>query len=401
MKKALISLAWIFAASIFFGSFASAELFINDVFNIDGSASNDTYSRILNEYDSSWWYTSADTVVCDAANGWVSISSPIITDADLYDATTYRLFFSPYRVSQLRNSDVDISKIIMQEYAKRVGSTGFSFDISLADGLDNDQIYYAFLLPISEYDEIWTPSSEFCFKLNSNMCLWNEACDEISPQEIISEEEKYQEEQQITSDDNNTQETASIEENKSENNEKNQELNIPERTQEELQKVLDDWLTQEFHDAYDFWYHYWITTTSSAKEANMNSPLNRIAMAKMLSNYAINVLWKKPANIIVPKFPDVDSKLNEDYGWAVELAYQLGIMWIWIDKFRPFDPVTRKEFWTALSRMLFGLEDWTDVYYSTHLKKLKEMWIISNDNPDLEELRGYVMLMLMRSVTKK
>jgi len=227
--------------------------------------------------------------------------------------------------------------------------------------------------------------------------LWNEACDEISPQEIISEEEKYQEEQQITSDDINTQETASIEENKSENNENNQELNIPERTQEELQKVLDDWLTQEFHDAYDFWYHYWITTTSSAKEANMNSPLNRIAMAKMLSNYAINVLWKKPANKIVPKFPDVDSKLNEDYGWAVDLAYQLWIMWIWIDRFRPYDPVNRWEFWTALSRMLFGTPDWEWAYYEPHLKTLKEHWIITNDDPNLEELRWYVMTMLMRS----
>ena len=64
-----------------------------------------------------------------------------------------------------------------------------------------------------------------------------------------------------------------------------------------------------------------------------------------------------------------------------------------------FDPVTRKEFWTALSRMLFGLEDWSDVYYSTHLKKLKEVWIISNDNPELTELRWYVMTMLMRSAT--
>ena len=46
-------------------------------------------------------------------------------------------------------------------------------------------------------------------------------------------------------------------------------------------------------------------------------------------------------------------------------------MWIWIENFRPFDLVTRAEFGTALSRMLFGLEDWTDSYYSTHLAKLK------------------------------
>jgi hypothetical protein len=108
------------------------------------------------------------------------------------------------------------------------------------------------------------------------------------------------------------------------------------------------------------------------------------------------VLGKKPANTIVPNFPDVSSQLNEDYGWAVTLAYQLWIMWLNIDKFRPYDEVTRKEFWTALSRMLFGLND-GNPYYATHLAKLKSEWIISNDNPDLKELRWYVMLMLMRS----
>jgi hypothetical protein len=46
-------------------------------------------------------------------------------------------------------------------------------------------------------------------------------------------------------------------------------------------------------------------------------------MAKMLSNYATNVLGKKPENIIVPEFPDVSEKLNEEYGNAVDLAYQL------------------------------------------------------------------------------
>ena len=190
------------------------------------------------------------------------------------------------------------------------------------------------------------------------------------------------------------------EENKAENNENKEELNIPERTQEELQKVLEDWLTQEFHDAYDFGHYYWITTMPSAKEADMNGPLTRIAMAKMLSNYAINVLWKKPANKVVPKFPDIDEKLNKDYGWAVDLAYQLWIMWIWIDNFRPFDLVPRSEFGTTLSRMLFGTADWDGAYYETHMKKLKEEWIITNDNPNLQEARWYVMIMLMRSAKK-
>ena len=165
-------------------------------------------------------------------------------------------------------------------------------------------------------------------------------------------------------------------------------------------EVLSNWYSREFNNAYTFAYKNWITTMDSIDKANMNWPLTRIAMAKMLSNYAMNVLGKKPANIIVPNFPDVSSQLNEDYGWAVTLAYQLWIMWIGIDKFRPNDLVTRAEFGTALSRMLYGLEDWTGAYYSTHLAKLKEEWIINNDNPDLKELRGYVMLMLMRSALK-
>ena len=46
-------------------------------------------------------------------------------------------------------------------------------------------------------------------------------------------------------------------------------------------------------------------------------------MAKMLSNYATNVLGKEPADVIVPEFSDVSEKLNEEYGNAVDLDYQL------------------------------------------------------------------------------
>ena len=36
-------------------------------------------------------------------------------------------------------------------------------------------------------------------------------------------------------------------------------------------------------------------------------------------------------------------------------------------------------------------------YYSTHLSKLKSEWILKNDDYKIKELRGYVMIMLMRS----
>ena len=163
--------------------------------------------------------------------------------------------------------------------------------------------------------------------------------------------------------------------------------------------TLDNGLSKELVDAYIFSHDKGITTMNNPVEADMFGPLNRIAMAKMLSQYAINVLGKTPdTSRVVPTFPDVDEQLNKDYNDWVTLAYQLGIMWINIDTFRPFDLVTRAEFGTALSRMLFGLSDGEeDLWYKPHLDKLMNEKIITIDTPDLQELRGYVMIMLMRS----
>ena len=159
----------------------------------------------------------------------------------------------------------------------------------------------------------------------------------------------------------------------------------------------------EFQQAYEFAHEKWITTMPTIEKANMNWPLTRIAMAKMLSQYAMNVLWQKPANIVTPKFNDVTDKMDTDYDDGVTLAYQLWIMWQNMpnNNFRPNDEVTRAEFATALSRMAYWTSDWeykwTWKYYIHHLKKLKEEWIITKDDPKMKELRGYVMIMLMRS----
>ena len=163
----------------------------------------------------------------------------------------------------------------------------------------------------------------------------------------------------------------------------------------------------EFKEAYSYAKQNWITTKSSINEAGMYSPLTRIQMAKMLSNYAINVLWREP-NISkwMVNFVDVTDKMNNQYDYWVTLAYQLGIMWINMpnNKFRPDDVVTRAEFASAFSRMLYWTSDWkyefTSKYYTNHMQKLKQEWIINNTTPNMKELRWYVMIMLMRSVTK-
>ena len=122
-----------------------------------------------------------------------------------------------------------------------------------------------------------------------------------------------------------------------------------------------------------------IEKAESIDNAKMNTKLTRIEMAKMLSYYAINVLWKKPNVSKNIKFDDVSLKLNAQYNNAVVLSYQLGIMWqnVKNNKFRPNDLVTRAEFGTALSRLIYWISDWTTNYYSTHLEKLFNEWIIS------------------------
>lgn len=155
--------------------------------------------------------------------------------------------------------------------------------------------------------------------------------------------------------------------------------------------------SDELIAAYNFAYNNWITTADNIDKANMNWKLSRIAMAKMLSQYAINILWKEPNTHRNCVFSDVTNNLDKAYDYWVTLACQLWVMWVWMNNFRPKDNVTRAEFATALSRMLFELADWTDKYYSTHLDKLFREGIITNMNPKLEERRWYVMLMLMRS----
>ena len=126
-------------------------------------------------------------------------------------------------------------------------------------------------------------------------------------------------------------------------------------------------------------------------------------MAKMLSQYAINVLWKEPDTSKVISFDDVSIKMNADYDNWVTLAYQLWIMWVNMknNKFRPNDYVTRAEFATALSRLLYDTPDWeykgTSKYYLPHISKLAYEWILTNMDPSMKELRWYVMIMLMRS----
>jgi hypothetical protein len=71
-----------------------------------------------------------------------------------------------------------------------------------------------------------------------------------------------------------------------------------------------------------------------------------------------------------------------------------------ITAFRPYDTISRAEFGTALSRVLWGNEyEGGTPYYANHLNALKANAIMNQiaNAESTKEIRGYVMLMLMRS----
>ena len=69
-----------------------------------------------------------------------------------------------------------------------------------------------------------------------------------------------------------------------------------------------------------------------------------------------------------------------------------------VKNFNPHAIVTRGEFGTVLSRSLYGslYDGWTP-FYKNHLIALKKANIIKNNIALNKELRGNVMLMLMRA----
>ena len=155
--------------------------------------------------------------------------------------------------------------------------------------------------------------------------------------------------------------------------------------------------SSELQQAYNWAYENKITTMSSIEKANMNWNITREEMAKMISNFAINILWKTPDTTKTCLF--IDSNINPDLVESVTKSCQLWLMGQWVTSFRPKDSVTRAEFWTVLSRALrWDKNEWWSTYYENHLKALKSEWIMNKiDTPMDKEIRWYVMLMLMRS----
>ena len=170
--------------------------------------------------------------------------------------------------------------------------------------------------------------------------------------------------------------------------------------------VKNSTYTPEINTAYVWAYNAGITTIPTVQAANIEGKVYRSHLAKMISEYAINVL-KKPLNTgLNCSFPDMKNQSQELQQYSTT-ACQLGLMGLKTDwtpdtKFNPNAEITRAQFATTLSRLLRGNKNSTgSTYYEGHLQALKKAWIMTKiSTPSMKELRWNVFLMLQRAATK-
>ncbi len=155
---------------------------------------------------------------------------------------------------------------------------------------------------------------------------------------------------------------------------------------------------EEFIQAYIYAHQFGITSLPTIDEADMEWTLVRSHMAKMMVNYVVNVLHQKTMNTwTICTFDDISNESSEMQSY-IKLSCQFGLMGIGTTHFDPRWKVTRAQFGTVLSRAIrWDIYNNGDPFYLKHLNALQSHNIITNTNPSLKELRGYVMLMLMRT----
>lgn len=125
--------------------------------------------------------------------------------------------------------------------------------------------------------------------------------------------------------------------------------------------------------AYQYAHQIGITTIDDIDNAQMYENLTRAQAAKMLSQFAIQVLGKTPDKSKQANFSDI--KGHGDLSERMETSYQLGLMGIGITKFNPNATMTRAEFGTVLSRALRGntYDTQEGNYYEIHLQQLQKL----------------------------
>jgi len=172
------------------------------------------------------------------------------------------------------------------------------------------------------------------------------------------------------------------------------------------------WYSNELVESYVFAKDLWVTTKNTIEQANLEWTLIRSHMAKMISNFAIKTLQSTINTWRNCNFSDMKNQSQEMRTYA-QLVCQLWLMGLEWDGTTPknnFDPngiVTRAQFGTVMSRLLYwsqyNIKPWENlVWYYKHLNTLKQENIMTKiENPSMQELRWWTMLMMMRIFEKQ
>lgn len=164
--------------------------------------------------------------------------------------------------------------------------------------------------------------------------------------------------------------------------------------------------SQELNSAYQYNYHLWTTTVCPWSKAKLDKYILRKELAKMISVYATKVVWLDPISgkKWCNNYKDI-SKETKEMQKYMKMACELELMWLHSDgktpkvNFDPNDFLTRAEFWTVFSRLIYWNKyNWNKIRYYDHLRALKKDEIMTQISaPFMKELRWFVMIVLRRA----
>ena len=162
--------------------------------------------------------------------------------------------------------------------------------------------------------------------------------------------------------------------------------------------------SEEFKKALSFLRSYEMTMFDSVDGFAPKRNLSREEAAKIFSNFAINVLCRKPDTNLSVKYSDIENA-NPTLKPYITLAYQLGVMkgsGMGDGEFRPFDAISKAEVNAVLIRMI--LKSYLDenksenkVWYAEYNKVATDLGIINQGAGAEPVLRNNVALMLFRA----
>ncbi len=185
--------------------------------------------------------------------------------------------------------------------------------------------------------------------------------------------------------------------------------NMTDEVDPKMQKCLTQstsgWnVSDEEKEAYCYAYIRDITT-QDVEHVNWNGKITRAELAKMMVNYKVTLIGGEPQHS-----PE-ECRFQDGKIWGDLENYIMSACIFWImgqdgnggvnPYFEPHKTVSRAEFATVLSRVLFGdtfnQTEENKPYYEKHLEALHHYEVINTPDATIQEKRGWIMLMLLRA----